>query len=129
MDHDLQGLRSLLISLDGAGYGQYKRLKHIAWQLGSGMTLFFDRVQADPFAPASNLRLQLDMKTAQIPRALFSNKIRNIAACDFLTRQFHAVCSSRDYDRRVTGPWAAKKGNALPPCVCKTTCNLQAAIC
>eukprot|EP01084_Bolivina_argentea_P029867 55417_1 len=113
ISHTGEGLKSLLISLDGAGYGAYKQLKSIEWNFNNEFSLFFDRIQSDPFAPASNLRIRLSNKVANIPLLLFNNHIRNIATCDYLTRQFANICRKYDYDRRATGPWSAKKGGDL----------------
>ena len=41
-----------LTHLDGAGYGVYKSLRGVH-DLGRGLALHIDRVQADPFAPPS----------------------------------------------------------------------------
>eukprot|EP01083_Nonionella_stella_P003897 11204_1 len=113
VSHTRDGLRSLLSSLDGQGYGAYKQLKSTSWDFDHTFTLYFDRIQADPFAPASNLRVRVFNQVAHIPSSLFNNKIRNIATCDYLTRQFANICRKYDYDRRATGPWSAKKGGDL----------------
>jgi predicted ABC-class ATPase len=60
------GLRSLLDRLDGSGYGGYRELVG-EWDLG-GFTLVVDRVQRDPFAPPSRLRVFRDAERAGFPR-------------------------------------------------------------
>jgi predicted ABC-class ATPase len=78
----LQRLRSTLDRIDRKGYGAYKDLS------GSHdfdtYTLFVDRVQRDPFAPPSLIRI----RTRENPfdRDLFQNPVRGVAFEDFLTR-------------------------------------------
>jgi predicted ABC-class ATPase len=78
----LQRLRSTLDRIDRKGYGAYKDLS------GSHdfdtFTLFVDRVQRDPFAPPSLIRIQARENTFD-PR-LFENSVRKVAFEDFLTR-------------------------------------------
>ncbi len=78
----LQRLRSTLDRIDRKGYGAYKDLS------GSHdfdtFTLLVDRVQRDPFAPPSLIRI----RTRENPfeRDLFQNPMRRVAFEDFLTR-------------------------------------------
>jgi predicted ABC-class ATPase len=78
----VQRLRSTLDRIDRKGYGAYKDLS------GSHdfdtFTLFVDRVQRDPFAPPSLIRI----RTSENPfdRDLFQNPVRGVAFEDFLTR-------------------------------------------
>jgi predicted ABC-class ATPase len=78
----VQRLRSTLDRIDRKGYGAYKDLS------GSHdfdtFTLFVDRVQRDPFAPPSLMRI----RTRENPfdRDLFQNPVRRVAFEDFLTR-------------------------------------------
>jgi predicted ABC-class ATPase len=78
----LQRLRSTLDRIDRKGYGAYKDI--------SGphdfdtFTLFVDRVQRDPFAPPSLIRIRTRENTFD-PK-LFENPVRRVAFEDFLTR-------------------------------------------
>jgi predicted ABC-class ATPase len=78
----LQRLLSTLDRIDRKGYGAYKDLS------GShdfdSFTLFVDRVQRDPFAPPSLIRI----RTRENPfdRDLFETPMRRVAFEDFLTR-------------------------------------------
>ena len=78
----MQRLRSTLDRIDRKGYGAYKDLS------GShdfdSFTLFVDRVQRDPFAPPSLIRIRARENTFD-PR-LFENSVRKVAFEDFLTR-------------------------------------------
>jgi predicted ABC-class ATPase len=75
-------LSSTLDRIDRRGYGAYKDLS------GSHdfvpFVLFVDRVQRDPFAPPSLIRI----RTRENPfdRHLFANPVRRVAFEDFLTR-------------------------------------------
>jgi predicted ABC-class ATPase len=78
----LQRLRSTLDRIDRKGYGAYKDLS------GShdfdAFTLFVDRVQRDPFAPPSLIRIRTRENT--FDPTLFESPVRRVAFEDFLTR-------------------------------------------
>lgn len=75
-------------TLDGAGYGAYKKL---AGAFGEpGLTLSIDRVQADPYASPSKMRLILPMRAAGIPQHLIDDPIGRVAVADFLARRIQA---------------------------------------
>ena len=97
---DRENLRSTLLQLDGRGYKAYKDIK------GSynfpDFTLIIDRVQGDPFASPSQVRVQLPQSIAGFPRNLYQNRSREIALRDYLTRQFDQVAREIS-SRRGTG--------------------------
>ena len=78
----MQRLRSTLDRIDRKGYGAYKDLSG-AHDFDS-FTLLVDRVQRDPFAPPSLIRI----RTTENPfdPTLFDNPVRRIAFEDSLTR-------------------------------------------
>src|SRR5215218_7076981 len=78
----LQRLRSTLDRIDRKGYGAYKDLSGAADL--DPFHLFMDRVQRDPFAPPSLIRI----RTRENPfdRDLFETPMRRVAFEDFLTR-------------------------------------------
>ena len=79
-------LRGILKGLNGRGYKAYKKLEgeyEFSWY-----HLSIDHVQGDPFASPSRFTLIVPIEKTGIPKALFSNKRRNIALCDFLARSF-----------------------------------------
>ncbi|QIN77291.1 ATPase [Rubrobacter marinus] len=78
----MQRLRSILQRIDRKGYGAYKDLQG-SYDLGP-FTLFVDRVQRDPFAPPSLVRVRT--KENGFEGALFGNGTRRVAFEDFLTR-------------------------------------------
>ncbi|AFZ12048.1 ABC transporter, ATPase [Crinalium epipsammum PCC 9333] len=95
-----ENLRELLISLDHRGYKAYKDIR------GSynfpNFTLIIDRVQGDPFATPSQLRVKIPQAIAKFPRNVYQNRSREIALRDYITREFyHATQSLRE--RRGTG--------------------------
>ena len=78
----MQRLRATLGRIDRKGYGAYKDLQG-SYEL-DGFVLFVDRVQRDPFAPPSLLRVRTDEN--RFDPKLFQNPVRRVAFEDFLTR-------------------------------------------
>ncbi|HKH10732.1 MAG TPA: ABC-ATPase domain-containing protein [Rubrobacter sp.] len=78
----MRRLGATLDRIDSRGYGAYKDLA------GSfefdGFTLSIDRVQRDPFAPPSLVRIRT--KGNRFDPSLFRNRVRRVAFEDFLTR-------------------------------------------
>lgn len=68
--------------MDGASYGRYKSLKG-DWDFGD-FTLTVQRVQADPFAPPSRVRIL--RPDAGIPNGAYADPVRRRATADFLGR-------------------------------------------
>jgi predicted ABC-class ATPase len=89
---DLVGLERLLRSIDHQSYGAYNRITG-EWA-GEGFALFVDRVQRDPFAAPSKLRIRLPQSTHHTPNDLWRSTPRRIAVEDFLLRAFRAVVRS-----------------------------------
>lgn len=81
-------LASRLHSLDGKSYGAYKSLQG-RHDLGSGLTLHIDRVQSDPYAPPSQIRVTVDRRDQPIPDELLG--AAPAATVDHLTRRVAAV--------------------------------------
>lgn len=84
----LSDLFSRTKSLDGAGYGAYKKLKGAYSE--PGLTVSIDRVQADPYASPSKVRLILPMQAAGIPQHLVDDATGRVAVADFLARRIQA---------------------------------------
>ena len=78
----VQRLRSTLDRIDRKGFGAYKDLSG-SHDFGL-FTLFIDRVQRDPFAPPSLIRIRT--RENAFDSALFENPVRRVAFEDFLTR-------------------------------------------
>lgn len=82
-------LASTLHGLDGRSYGN---LKQIRGRYGFGpVTLFIDRIQADPFASPSKVRIRVDRADANFPPELTTDRADRIAAADYLLRAGNAV--------------------------------------
>jgi predicted ABC-class ATPase len=90
----MQRLRSTLDRIDRKGYGAYKDLSG-SHDFGS-FTLFIDRVQRDPFAPPSLIRIRT--RENSFDPTLFENPVRRVAFEDFLTRSVE-----REIRRTVRG--------------------------
>jgi predicted ABC-class ATPase len=90
----MQRLRSTLDRIDRKGYGAYKELSG-SHDFGS-FTLFIDRVQRDPFAPPSLIRIRT--RENSFDPTLFENPVRRVAFEDFLTRSVE-----REIRRTVRG--------------------------
>ncbi|WP_293819174.1 ABC-ATPase domain-containing protein [uncultured Corynebacterium sp.] len=84
----LSELFSRTKSLDGAGYGAYKKLKGAYSE--SDLTVSIDRVQADPYASPSKVRLILPMHATGIPPHLIDDATGRVAVADFLARRIQA---------------------------------------
>jgi len=82
-------LRRILRDIDGRGYKAYKEIKDVyAWDR---YALFIDHVQGDPYAAPSRMRVRVPGMHAQFPKENFSNRSREIALRDFLTRRFFSA--------------------------------------
>jgi predicted ABC-class ATPase len=75
-------LTATLDRIDRKGYGAYKDLQG-SYDLEE-FTLFIDRVQRDPFAPPSLVRVRT--RENRFDPKLFGNPVRRVAFEDFLTR-------------------------------------------
>ena len=92
---DLADLQALLRRIDGASYGAYKALRG-PWDLGA-VQLHVDRVQGDPFAAPSRVRVQLPCEAA---RAFEGDRDRREATEDWLLRR---AGSTLGHTRRGSG--------------------------
>ncbi|MBE9129338.1 MULTISPECIES: ABC-ATPase domain-containing protein [unclassified Coleofasciculus] len=95
-----ENLHQLLLQLDDRGYKAYKDIKG-RYQFPH-FTLIVDRVQGDPFASPSQVRVQIPQSIADFPPELYRTPSREIALRDYLTRQFDRVAKTMS-DRRGTG--------------------------
>jgi len=75
-----------LDSLDGRGYKAYREIEG-GWQFAD-FQLFVDRVQSDPFAAPSKLRIRVEFDVARVPAHARENRIRKVAAVSWFARAF-----------------------------------------
>lgn len=97
-------LKRDLDKIDGKGYRAYKDLEG-QYDFGN-YTLCIDHVQGDPFASPSRVRVVVNQKFGVFPSELFNNKHKNIAAADYLTRQFYIninKCGERAFGSGKSG--------------------------
>ena len=90
-------LHSLLLKLDGSNYKAYKQIRG-SYQFEE-FTLIIDHVQGDPFAAPSQLRLAVPQTVANFPSQLYQTKAREVAARDFIARQFAQAAQKHSFSR------------------------------
>ena len=78
----MERLRNTLGRIDRKGYGAYKDLQG-SYEFGN-FTLHVDKVQRDPFAPPSLVRVRT--RGNHFDAALYGDPVRKVAFEDFLTR-------------------------------------------
>ncbi|NMO90716.1 ABC-ATPase domain-containing protein [Actinomycetospora sp. TBRC 11914] len=93
-------LAATLRSLDGQSYGRYRSLSG-DWPLGSGATLTVVRVQADPFAPPSRIRVRLPDAA---PTELTTTPDRRRALSGFLLRRLRRALRGTPVHVDAGGP-------------------------
>ena len=81
---DAAGLAQQLRGMHGSSYGRYKSLTG-TWSF-EGFTLDVQKVQPDPYAPASRCEVRVDPDTAGFPADLWSNPVRARALAGILVR-------------------------------------------
>ncbi|MCD6569971.1 MAG: ABC-ATPase domain-containing protein [Deltaproteobacteria bacterium] len=94
-------LKEKLSRIDHKGYKAYK---DIEGRYGfPGFELYIDHVQGDPFAAPSKIRIHVSLERSGFPSYLFSNKSRQIASQDFITRTFSKAIKDIAKGNRGTG--------------------------
>ncbi|KAA5834240.1 ABC-ATPase domain-containing protein [Saccharopolyspora hirsuta] len=84
---DEQALRQELRAAHGASYGRYKSLRG-RWSF-PGFTLEVQRVQPDPYAPASRCEVRVAEPVAGFPEQLWGEPVRARALAGYLVRAAH----------------------------------------
>lgn len=92
---DRHSLKNTLLQLDHTNYKAYKDIK--GNYTFEDFTLIIDRVQGDPFAAPSQLRVIVPQAVAQFPSQLYQTKSREVAIRDFIARQF--AWTARQFSR------------------------------
>lgn len=97
----LDDLRRRLRRIEGKGFKAYQDIQgEYDFQ---EYVLHVDKVQSDPFAPPSRIRVTLKQDLAGFPEELFANYVRRTALEDYLTRSFARACSRRGERPQGTG--------------------------
>ncbi len=97
----IEDLRNKLHRIDGRGYKAYRDIKDI--YDFKDYTLLIDHVQGDPFALPSRIQVRVAQKAADFPEDSYTNRSREIALRDFLTRRFVEACGKFCKGNRGTG--------------------------
>ena len=93
-------LKSQLLVLDNASYKAYKDIR--GEYKFARFNLILDRVQGDPFAAPSQVRVVIPQSVGKFPPQLYQNRSREVAVRDYLARQFARI--ARQYSsHRGTG--------------------------
>ncbi len=96
-----QDLREALGRIDGRGYASYE---DIAGEYGfDDFTLYIDRVQRDPFASPSRVRVRVYQDIAGFPKDTYTGKSRETALRDYLARAFNAAAERFSLGNRGSG--------------------------
>lgn len=82
-------LRQTLHRIDGQGYGTYRQLRGV-YDLDD-FQLFIDKVQVDPYAPPSLIRVVLHPEVVELPQHLLDDHAGRVAVSDFVTRAVAAT--------------------------------------
>jgi len=98
---DAARLAETLERLDGRGYKAYRDIEG-AWSFAE-FTLFVDRVQSDPFAAPSKMRVRVAEHVSALPDDLRAGRDREIAALAWLARAFRGAISAVAPKRTGTG--------------------------
>lgn len=86
-------LHKILQQLDGQGYGSYRRIRGV-YEF-EDFQLAVDKIQADPYAPPSLMRVILTPQTVALPSYLVNDEYGRIAVSDFLARRVAEAISNR----------------------------------
>eukprot|EP00398_MALV-I-01_sp_L67-1_P000198 gene198-96_t len=114
-------LANALHRLEGKSYPAYKDLIG-DWDMPEGITISIDRCQSDPYAPPSSMRVAIPWKAAGFPDELkiLADPVRNVAACDYLTRKFAGMLIDRGMTEAAgisstggKGGWGGSKGGDI----------------
>jgi len=94
-------LQERLRRIDGRGYKAYRDIEGV-YDFGE-YTVSVDRVQGDPFASPSNIRVRVKQETARFPAEFYGNRSREVALRDFITRAFSRAARQYGKGGRGTG--------------------------
>ena len=97
----MKELRQLLESVNRKSYPAYKSTKG-SYQFGT-YVLHIDRVQGDPFAAPSRLRVTVKEEQAGFPDEFYAKEPERIALCDDLLRRFKTAIDQFSFRAKGSG--------------------------
>lgn len=97
----MKELRQLLESVNRKSYPAYKSTKG-SYQFGA-YVLHIDRVQGDPFAAPSRLRVTVKEEQAGFPAEFYAKEPERIALCDDLLRRFKTAIDQFSFRAKGSG--------------------------
>ncbi|CAH3135385.1 unnamed protein product [Pocillopora meandrina] len=109
-----EDLAHTLADLEGKSYKAYHDISG-CW-IFPKFKLYADKIQSDPFAPASLFRVIMDQDVAGYPAFTSSTRLQQIATGDYLTRIFSNLVRFGGHDRQLSGGgegWHGKKGGSM----------------
>lgn len=80
-------LKQQIKQIDGKSYGMYKTIKGI--YQSAEYQIAIDKVQGDPFATPSRIRLIIPQKTHGFPAKLYQEKVTKLALEDYILRKLN----------------------------------------
>ena len=101
MNSPRSNLAATLHNLDGRSYGNYKQIRG-RYEFGP-VTVFIDRVQVDPFASPSKVRIRINRAEAGFPAEITTDREDRIAASDFLFRAGDSFLSRNNRHAIILG--------------------------
>ncbi len=113
---DLNDISAQLYRIDGKSYPAYHDLEGTWKDNVLGFDLTINRTQSDPFAAPTRCRVVVKAGTARLPSSSYSNKVRAIAAADYIHRAFHNVCNNElRANQSIQGGkgWSGPKGGDI----------------
>ncbi len=94
-------LTTVLDRIDGRGYKAYRDIEG-GWSFAE-FELHVDRVQSDPFASPSKMRVRVVLDDLDLPGDALANPVRRIATASWLARAFRSAIDSDRPPRSGTG--------------------------
>jgi len=94
-------LATTLDRINGRGYKAYRDIEG-GWRY-SEFVLYVDRVQADPFATPSKLRVRLEQDLVGLPKNALANRVRRMATAAWFARAFREAIRGIRPPRMGTG--------------------------
>ncbi|WJY88733.1 putative ATPase of the ABC class [Corynebacterium confusum] len=110
----LEDLAKACHGIDGAGYGAYKKLAGTYTEPGpDGLTVAIDKVQSDPFAAPSKVRVRVPRAVADLPADVVTDELDKVAVADFLARRIARIAAAIGGGKGGKGRKGSGKSNSV----------------